>query len=325
MRGAILKRLVKIIVFSIIFIHDHLSIAQSGPVLLSPGGPQTITQPTGTTLGVNSLNGVANATQFAGADIGAQVNAAIASLSGTCGSVYIPSGSYNYATTINKPRCVKLVGAGAQSTILNWTPTSGMAVHAFDLLGKFQYPMGYIGDLTLSGTGSTNMAIGLFIGDIATCTGTCGFGDHQSFDHVRIMNFGTGVQWGINSWSNNFQESLITNNGVGLYFASGLSNSGEGIDFFGTVIQNNATGMNLVGFSDFYFYGGSCDYNTITCGNVNGARFYGMHFEQLSGYILTVSGTSQPHVEIIGGWAQLAATTGTDPAFFMSTVPSILI
>jgi hypothetical protein len=298
---------------------DWALVVSPASVTASPNSTQTITQPSGTTLQVSSLNGALNATLYPGTpDIGVQVNNAIAALPATCGSVYIPTGSYNFATTINKPRCVKLVGAGAQSTILNWTPMSGTAVKAFDTLGgQFQYPMGYIADLTLSGTGLTNTAIGLFIGDLTSCTTACGFGDHQSFDHIRIMNFGTGIQWGQNAWSNNFHESLLTSNGVGLYFPTGLSNSGEGLDFFGTVIQNNTIGLNLLGFADFYFYGGSCDYNTSGCGNVNAAQFYGVHFEQLSGYILTVvDGTSQPHVEIIGGWAQLAAPTGTDPAFF---------
>lgn len=55
----------------------------SGAILSSPGAGQTVTQPTGTTLAVNSLNKQAFADQFAGADIGAKINAAYASMAGT--------------------------------------------------------------------------------------------------------------------------------------------------------------------------------------------------------------------------------------------------
>ena len=90
-----------------------------------------------------------------GIDIGAQLNAAIASLSGTCGEVLIPPGMYTQTTAVVKPRCVNLHGTSAQSTILNWLPASGFAIVAADTLGNFEYPEGAISDLTLSTKGGS--------------------------------------------------------------------------------------------------------------------------------------------------------------------------
>lgn len=68
-----------------------------------------------------------------------------------------------------------------------------------------------------------------------------------------------------------------------------------------TKVQNSATqGLNLFGFADFYFYGFSCDYNP-TCGTTNIAHFYGAHFEQAAGRMLTIAGSSLSATEIIGG------------------------
>lgn len=298
---------------------------RSNGIQTTPTGNQTIAQPGTSSLTINNVNtiidnGVFNASLFPGADIGAKVNAAIAALPTnpnpkTCGAVYIPSGVYNFSTAIVKPRCVKLFGAGADSTILHWTPVTAVAILAGDT-GTFEYPVGSISDLSIEGTGFGNSAVALFIGEPNTsCTINCLFGDHQSFDRIRIKNFGIGVQWGNNAWSNDFFEDLITNNGSGIFFPSSpaLSNSGEGINFHGTVFQNNVVGINVSGFSDFYFFGGSCDYNTSLCALINFGHFYGMHFEQLGGRFLDVGGAVTPHVLISGSWMQYTAATGTDP------------
>jgi hypothetical protein len=53
------------------------------------------------------------ATDFAGADLGTQVNAAFASFpAGQCGTVLVPSGTYTYSTTIYVPTGCILSGAG---------------------------------------------------------------------------------------------------------------------------------------------------------------------------------------------------------------------
>lgn len=280
------------------------------------GGEWAIAQ-TQNSINIQSMNSEINASLESGTDIGAKVNSAIAALSGGCGTVLIPAGSYSFTTEIVKPRCVNLHGQSGFGTTLNWTQTSGAAIAAADSSGVNNYPDGEIADLTINGPGGTNTAIGVYIGgDPAGVIDPSGaYGDHQNLNRVRITGFGAGVQWGNNSWSDVISQSLISSNTTGLYFPSGLTNAGESLSVIGTSTQNNQTGLNLVGFSDFYFYASRCDYNT-TCGNVNAAHFYGEHFEQSSGTILTITGTSQPHVEIYGGWAQLSATSGTDAQMF---------
>jgi len=89
-------------------------------VNLTPPASQTVTQPAGTTLGVNSLNGVLNASLFSGADIGAKINAAFASCSNTC-VVVIPPGTYTYSTTIAMSLPTQsLIGQGSGFTTLNY-------------------------------------------------------------------------------------------------------------------------------------------------------------------------------------------------------------
>jgi hypothetical protein len=58
-----------------------------------------------TILTTQNANGILNATQFSGADIGAKVNTAFASLT-SGGTVHIPAGAYSFATTMLVPDSV---------------------------------------------------------------------------------------------------------------------------------------------------------------------------------------------------------------------------
>jgi hypothetical protein len=73
-------------------------------------------------LTAGSINAVV-VVQNTQSDIGAQIKTALGSLPGGCGEVYIAAGTYTQGTTIVMPRCVKLRGASARGTILNYTPT----------------------------------------------------------------------------------------------------------------------------------------------------------------------------------------------------------
>jgi len=294
-----------------------------------------------------TVNAAVNAASFPGPDMGAKINGAIASLPHGCGEVNVPSGNYAQSTTVIVSRCTKLHGEGPFATTLRWTPTGGTALLVEDSGGALNYPEGEVADITFSGPGyAIGTTTGLYLGGVPrdlpffaiyssglVCSTTnfsvgcptlpipsTGFADHFNFNRIKVAGFVTGVQWGFNAWSQTFSQSIITNNGTGIYFpnlysSSNSPNSGESIGFISTSIQNNQIGMNLVGFSDFYFYASRCDYN-ITCGNVNHADFYGEHFEQASGTILTITGTSQPIVNIFGGWALFAGLTGSDPQMF---------
>ena len=187
-------------------------------------------------------------------------------------------------------------------------------------------PTGSLSDLRLVGPGASSSTIGVYIGGdpAGVISPSASFGDHQNFNRVGIWYFGKGVQWGKNAWDDSFHESVITDNGTGIYYSTDMPdrNSGESISFYSTSIQNNTVqGINLVGYSDFYFYGSRCDYNA-TCGTVNGAataHFYGMHFEQGSNTMLTV-GNAGPdgrlNVYIDGGQIILSRASGTDAQVF---------
>lgn len=260
------------------------------------------------------------ADQFPGADIGAKVNAAIAALPGGCGTVVIPVGTYNYATTIVKPRCVILAGQGSGrggggyggstgGTVLNWTVTTGVGVAVGDGLGSLEYPRGGIRDLTLNGPGVASASIGLWLGGdpAGTVLPSTDFADSQDIRGIRIAGFGTGIEWGNNAWIERVTDSSIFRCGTGVSAAPGYANSAENNLFVGDAIFNNA-GAAVASSPDLRFVDTSFDFNGAPS---TGAEYVDCHFEQQSGLFLSADGAT-----IIGGAAMLDATSGTDTALF---------
>jgi hypothetical protein len=279
-----------------------------------------------------------------GLEIGGWTNAAIAALPGQCGKIFIPSGTYSQNTTILKPRCVSMKGAGRLSTVLNWTPTAGNALVIEDSTGTSIYPEGEVSDLTLNGSGTSHTADGVYLGGdpngttvkvyvngVATGTviPTTAYGDHNNFNRVSIQAFNNGVRWGNNAWSHSFNQSLIAGNNVGVNSNSGgtVTGSGEAESFIATRVQNNLTsGFNLEDYADFYIDSGSCDFNPV-CLVITGAvqvRVQKEHFEQNSGNMitiasfpdyrlhLTVANSSMVYDQASGTQAQaIAVTTGS--------------
>src|SRR4051812_20093977 len=62
-------------------------------------------------IGFKKLYSVQSADQYSGSDIGAKVNAAFSAI-GNVGTVFIPSGTYTFSTTIDLP-----VGTNGQSEL----------------------------------------------------------------------------------------------------------------------------------------------------------------------------------------------------------------
>lgn len=109
-----------------------------------------------------------------GSDIGAWVNAAI--LAGAA-RVFIGPGSFSQTTTINLPRTVRLRGAAAYHTVLNWTPSCscGWAIVLADSGGPgLAAAHGGIQDLTISGPGYGNQTGGIYLGGSDGITGGTG-------------------------------------------------------------------------------------------------------------------------------------------------------
>jgi hypothetical protein len=139
----------------------------TGPVAFSDITTAAITTAAITTANITNMNGILNATDYPGADIGVQVNAAIAALGTNGGEIYIPAGTYAFANTIYLPTHVVLRGASATGTILNWTPSTGWAIVVGELnnalFNNFDY-QGALEDMSLYGAGSATASGAVYLG-----------------------------------------------------------------------------------------------------------------------------------------------------------------
>lgn len=250
------------------------------PILSIPygHGPQSISGPlslggyplTAGNISGQIINGVAqiapgNPYSWSGNDVGAWVNAAISSI-GRCGEVFIQAGTYNQTTSIVLPRCVKLHGASAIATRLQWVPTSGWAVIAAGNTPDIDYNYSYEGaleDLTLVGPGVSNTAGAIYFGGSdggANSPSTIldpptNSGDHFNINRIRVIRppsaigFNVGIQWGNNAWSNTIFQSDISYCGTGLYIPANpatITNSGEDISVLNSTIGNSTgTGVQV--------------------------------------------------------------------------------
>ncbi len=109
----------------------------AGAVKTAPTATQTVVQPVGTTLSVNygavqKLNNVRYADQFAGADAAARINAAIADLPATGGTVdargFEGSQTFGSPVVVNKP--VSLLLGGVNITNASFQVSAGLVMHS---------------------------------------------------------------------------------------------------------------------------------------------------------------------------------------------------
>ena len=181
------------------------SVAQS--VLLGPAGPQTVTQPivsgSQTTLGVNSLNGILNATLFGSpGDLGAQINSAYsACLSSGC-IIAVPTGSYMASTpvviaTINKPAIIECAGT---STTITWTPTTSGAMFQFAANGSNgKWAQGIDSCQLVNATSSTSAVAVQWGVSPSDNTGRSAQGGF--LNNVQITGFQTQVLFASQAWN----------------------------------------------------------------------------------------------------------------------------
>jgi len=123
-----------------------------------------------------TTNGVAYvgnscAAVWGGGDIGAQINAAIATMPDG-GAVYVPSGLYSFTTTIVVPRYITLMGSSSLGTYLHYTASAGCAVAIGDNTSTVHKgmnfnnysPSGAMQDITLVGDNAANPTCGIYVG-----------------------------------------------------------------------------------------------------------------------------------------------------------------
>jgi hypothetical protein len=209
----------------------------------------------------NSVNGIVNAAQMPGADIGAKVNAAMGSMPNG-GTVYIPAGSYNFSTTIQCPVTSKtayiIEGAGSgmapdtanQSTYLAYTGT-GDAINQFVTVFANQNTPGCeLRDLLLDGTNAGAAAVGYHFG------GT----EHGAVWRTVIKSFkGAGIKvenGPTGEWTERFDlEGMLWLNAIGINFvidSGGNSSLGHGVirEWFNA--DNNQIGIQVNGSGGLY-------------------------------------------------------------------------
>jgi hypothetical protein len=185
--------------------------------LYSPAGSGAVSRAIAAKLGES-----VSMEDFAGADCGAQINAAYAALPASGGVISVHS-SCSFATSINfgaanKPVVLQGIGAGSTLTYTG----SGTALQLnngrnFDLSTGLR-------DLVFTGPGSSSAAVGVLVGGSQGCVGC-------SLEHVVIQNFGTGLKYGDNTWVTSTSQSMIRANGVNLFMPSGMTEAGENVQF----------------------------------------------------------------------------------------------
>lgn len=204
------------------------------------------------------FHGVLDASQFPGADIGAQITAAIAALptvtwydytgaaySFPAGEIYIPAGKYTFATNIVVPSpLVTMRGAGPNATVLNFTGTGIAISHTQPSVGSGNiiFNNNIISDLTLDGHGNANNNVtGLYCANVQS----------PSLTNVMIQNFSTTGSVGFwqdsgNTWMErvNMRAVWMANNTVSWKITKTTTNTGDTFGYsFIDVYINVGTGQ----------------------------------------------------------------------------------
>lgn len=132
------------------------TISVTGAVVTAPSATQTIVQPPGTSSNVNVFNNVEDASQFAGADIGAQINAAFAAcpVTQSCKVTLPPGNNYSYATMFTIPGSLPFSALDCQGSGLTFTGTGDASTVASENVNDAS---GYIANcFYYNGTGNTS-------------------------------------------------------------------------------------------------------------------------------------------------------------------------
>lgn len=227
------------------------------------------------------------ASNFAGSDIGAKVNAAYAyaSSSGQTGvTINIPRGVYSFSTPIvcgtAGRRCL-ITGTPAGGTELDYTgaiSTAAITINSgIQDVGIDHTSGNGIYGISLYGnsTSTTTPRVGVFIG------GTNGT-DGAVLDAVNIYGFGYGLQIGANAYHFLYENGTIRNNGRNVT-VNAASNSGESIDFLNAFIVDGASNNAL----DCIYL----DNSSVEAMNYTGGSFDDCQMHILQANNVTITGT----------------------------------
>ncbi|HKE23207.1 MAG TPA: hypothetical protein VKB88_12655 [Bryobacteraceae bacterium] len=164
------------------------------------------------------------ASNFPGADIGAQINAAYADLPSGGGAILLQTGGA-FATPVvfgTKDKPVLLEGLPGDVVTLTYTATAGSAI-------TFDYGTGHrmghgLRDVTLTGPGNSSGTTGIVFGGNYGAEGL-------EFRDFKIQSFGTNLRMASHTWLAYFDHGMIRDGGINALLPSGLVEAGEQIVF----------------------------------------------------------------------------------------------
>jgi hypothetical protein len=235
-----------------------------------------------------------------GGDIGAQINAAEATLPANGGEILVKTQAngqcYSYSVPILITKSIIIQGQGP-STCLSFAG-SGVAVTfagngtSFAPSGSYVDGFG-LRDLTLLGSGTSDGQTGLLVGGASNTVGFYGTG-------LTISNFGLGLQFGRGAWNFKMEHSIFGLNAQSVHWASSLQFGGENMEF-DSVTFVGATFANSVEFDDDI---------TTQFSNLNNLTFVSCNFDSAQLVINNGAGATRlysPHFENAG------VGSGTEP------------
>jgi hypothetical protein len=259
------------------YVQDH-------PVAVSAtsGATNARTDNTRNVTTTGTMAGTVDPTQFAGSDIGAQINAAVAACTGNALHLRIPPGKYSFSTPIVfSGSCMPQIDA--EGVVMEYGGR-GQAItfSGLNVSGGFAEPKVLRGlHLTHTGRGSRS-AVGIAVGD-TTGTACCAVGIR--LENVWIENFGIDLLFGSNAW--NFSAT-------GDYFSAGRAGS-----VLVSVPDAKVSGESLRFTNSTFFSTGAFLTNAINVANGgassswDGDNFDNVEVEFLSGN----NGMSSPYWE----------------------------
>jgi len=215
------------------------------------------------------INGLFDATQGAGSDIGAKINNLCSTYSALNPTIEVPAGTYSFSTTLTAggAQCT-ILGMGRSSSILQYTG-AGVAEEGYNLR-----------DLQILGSGS---GTGIVLNSPLVI-----------IDNIQLGNstnpFATGMTVSSQAYLDRVSNSYFSYNTQNFYFPGSQTpnNSGENIVFDHVVFANGGTFANCVQIGDLGYDGPQVTFYSPSfdgCQWVNydsAVTMYAPHFEAVS-------------------------------------------
>jgi hypothetical protein len=163
------------------------------------------------------------ASDFPGADVGEQINAAYADLPDNGGAILLNYGGSFAAPIAFTKNGKPVLLIGIPGDVITLTYAGAGTAMTFD--SGTGHRMGHgLRDLTLTGPGNSTDTTGVVFGGDNGAEGI-------SFRDFKIQSFGTNLRMGSHTWLAHFEHGMIRDGGTNVLLPSGLVEAGEQIAF----------------------------------------------------------------------------------------------